>query len=222
MFEFGNGKPSQPIVQISPRAPKPGDTLVADVELYSIDPDDDIVDLDIRWRKSVDGGVTWIEKQELNDLPFVEGQLTAEGELWEVRCTPREAFYGNLGKTAVDVVFIGNNSQAPPTVTATQPLSRPGTQEGTSHVEVAWTATDPDGGPVTTTIYLTDLKFIGQEMLAQDIGGQTGHYEFDRILPASEPHYLQLVTKDDEGAVTQVTTLPIEALEVGASGWMLE
>ena len=227
-FTVANGRPTIPFVEIRPRAPEPGRSLIVYVNVYSTDPDGDEVGYDFHWFLSRDGGTTWIEKAELNGSSQVDGLYIANGELWRVECVPYELASVDKSNKATrveglagwDLVRVGKDN-SPPILDVAQPLSFP-LEGGRVHVRAAWSASDPDGGPVKVDVYLTDQGARGLIPVAHAVEGHDGLYEFDIALPPGGPFFLRFVATDNRGAITQVTTEQIKAGGSTAAGWLLE
>lgn len=223
---IGNGVPSQPIVQILPRTPQPGNSVVVDVEVYSVDPDGDRVGYEFRWSKSADNGATWIRKTELTGSS-VDGQYIRAGELWKVEYIPYEIPLTKTaerveGKAAEDIIRVGGGNLAP-AVTLGQPFALDG-QPGQLRVRALWTARDPEGGPITIDLYLTDQGAFGVQRVATGVSGAQGLYDFTaNVPPGGGPYYLYLVATDSQGNTTRAfNPTAIAPLGLTAAGWKME
>ena len=204
-FTIENTPPTQPIVQIVPRAPTPDDDLGVTSPFFSSDPDGDEIDFELRWFKSSDNGQTWIHQVLLNDSPDVTHALTADWELWQVRLITFEKSSGEPRVEAaagVDQVMVGFTR--PPDFQFQSIRGFP--VAGDVKLEVSWSFGDRDGNTASVDLFWTDFQFTDLIPLATAIPADAEAFTTIAAIPTDRPVYLHAVIVDDWGAMTQVTS----------------
>ena len=207
-FLIGHGMPTQPFVELRPRAPQPGQAIDVQVLQNGTDPDGDQLDFDYRWYLSRDGGAIWTRRHDLDGSAQLSSANTAEGDLWRVEYVPYEVSLNlpfDEGRPGSDTVLVSASNTPPELQVLEAPQMYP-TALGTTRVRAAWTVSDAEGGPLSFDVYLTDRKAAGLVLVRMNVDAAAGFYDFETSLGPDGPYYVHLVVRDNRGAITQRTS----------------
>jgi len=142
-----NRPPSQPVIALSPAAPRAKTNLRCDVTTASSDADGDAVKYVYRWSSPGDGKVvTHGPKADLFDVLTVTGTpetTLVKGETWTCKVTPTDTTPEN-GTPAYGFVDIVNT---PPVITTA--LIKPDPAYTNTPLSLERTSSDDDGDPVS-------------------------------------------------------------------------